>query len=424
MSRDRDPRHSGLFRPQVFENQAERHLGGMLVPDLHGFRWVAIASIAIVGLLLLALFMGHFKRTAPGVGWLDYYPSSAGLTIESEGTVTKVWVAEGDTVNVGDPLLEYSNRQAASATGPLASRHLDNLQSEAAEIDRQIRLAKEYADATSRSIEAEIAAAEREHRSLMSTRQTVEARLAIAETRLARVEVALREGHVSAELADQRRDEHLQAKLALSEHDRRAETLLQAIEGLRAKRTERRIQDEQRISELEARRASLGSQIARAQLESSGVLLAPIAGSIRELSVVPGDGLTPQREIARIVPSDAVLVANVLLPARHAGLVSRGTTVRLTYTSFPVEKYGAYVGTVKDVSPTVYAPDRQRQLFPLSTGEPGFLVHVQLEAEEGRRVDIREFLRAGLTLDASFELGSRRVIEWLLEPLLREESAL
>jgi membrane fusion protein len=99
------------------------------------------------------------------------------------------------------------------------------------------------------------------------------------------------------------------------------------------------------------------------------------------------------------------------------GFVRAGQAVRLRYEAFPYQKFGHQPGHVVQVSRTPLAPAELAALSlpaALSPGEALFRITVALDPAGGQLLP----LVPGMRLQADVLLETRRLVEWLFEPLL------
>ena len=140
-------------------------------------------------------------------------------------------------------------------------------------------------------------------------------------------------------------------------------------------------------------------------------LLAPVAGTVQQLAVhTDGGAVTQAQPLMLIVPADAPLEIEARVHNRDSGFVREGQSAVVKVDTYPFTKYGHLTGTVVQVSRDAVIEEDQ---------PPYYLAHLALR-EAGLLRDGRVLpLEAGMTVTVEVMLGERRVIEFLLSPLLR-----
>jgi len=164
------------------------------------------------------------------------------------------------------------------------------------------------------------------------------------------------------------------------------------------------------------------------------VIRAPADGTVSALVADVGQSVGPGVALANLVPANdhggasPRLQAELYAPSSAVGFIQAGQTVRLRYQAFPYQRFGHHEGRVLQVSRTPLQTTELASL-PLpgalagsalgQPGEPLYRITVALDAQ-GVAVDGHtQPLLAGMQLDADVLLERHRLIEWLVEPVLR-----
>jgi membrane fusion protein len=176
------------------------------------------------------------------------------------------------------------------------------------------------------------------------------------------------------------------------------------------------------LAEIDRNIAALEQEIAGAEERREIVILAPQAGTITGMQIERGGGAQPSVPLMSIVPSGATLQAQLFSSSRGIGFVHEGQRVLLRYESFPYQKFGYHVGLVTAVSRSTVSPaEMTQQLAGLSTlygnNEPVYRITVNLPQQTVTAYGNPMSLQPGMKLEADVLLESRRLIEWMLEPL-------
>ena len=91
-------------------------------------------------------------------------------------------------------------------------------------------------------------------------------------------------------------------------------------------------------------------------------------------------------------------------------------TVALRYQAFPYQRFGHYLGEVREVGRTILQP--QEAALPLPVQEPVYRITVKLPAQRVQAYGQSLALQSGMVLDADIWVDRRRLIEWVVDPLL------
>lgn len=188
------------------------------------------------------------------------------------------------------------------------------------------------------------------------------------------------------------------------------------------------------LAEVERKVAELTEDAVKADQKMDEQLLrAPVDGTVQQLAIhTVGGVVTSAQQLMMIVPSDSHLEAEAMVPNRDIGFVHAGELAEIKIDTFNFTRYGLLHGTVVDVSQDSIARDKpQGRTDPTKTraaladsSEPQgqelvYAARVALDRTqmdiEGKPVD----LAPGMAVTVEIKTGTRRVIEYLLSPLLR-----
>ncbi|MHC1791259.1 HlyD family type I secretion periplasmic adaptor subunit [Solidesulfovibrio sp.] len=144
------------------------------------------------------------------------------------------------------------------------------------------------------------------------------------------------------------------------------------------------------------------------------VLRAPEAGVVLDVSARSAGSVAGQGEtLLTIVPAGEDLLIEAEVAAQDIGLVRPGDAVRVKFEAFPYQRHGVAEARLGTVSPDAFeknTAEGQRLFYRVRAT----LGEVRLTAVPP---DFRLF--PGLTLTAEIKVGSRRVITYLLYPLIK-----
>jgi hemolysin D len=163
------------------------------------------------------------------------------------------------------------------------------------------------------------------------------------------------------------------------------------------------------------------------------VLRAPVDGTVQQLTLYTiGGVVTPAQQLLAIVPADSRLEVEAMVSNKDIGFVEAGQSVEIKIDTFNFTRYGLIHGEVSSVSRDAIVRDKPADKSGpspssgalASTSEPQgqeltyaarvSLEHTQMQIE-GKLVD----LAPGMAVTIEIKTGSRRLIEYLLSPLLR-----
>lgn len=208
----------------------------------------------------------------------------------------------------------------------------------------------------------------------------------------------------------------IDAENALNQHDARLQDLTARLAGANAALTaydsDRKRADLEALAALRPQIAGLEEALAKADsLASLSDLVAPGPGVV--ISVAqggPGSALSEGTPVVVLVPTDVPLVAEISIRSADAGAVAAGDPVDLKVDAFPWRRHGALTGLLLDVSSASFTPEGGAEAQHPARVSLGGTLH-----DLGPGVG----LLPGMTLEADVKIGTRSVLDYFLDPLLR-----
>lgn len=159
-------------------------------------------------------------------------------------------------------------------------------------------------------------------------------------------------------------------------------------------------------TKVESRLSELSTELKKIDLSDNyNKIYAPVSGYINAMSVnVKGDIVSSYEEILTILPSDAELQMKAYIKNSDIAGIDLGSEARIKLDAYPYSDYGAVTGTVKSISPDVYAVENIGNVY---------LLTVELD-NENDKIDII----SGLSGTVEVKVGERRIISYFIDPLL------
>ncbi|PWG63405.1 HlyD family type I secretion periplasmic adaptor subunit [Sediminicurvatus halobius] len=172
-------------------------------------------------------------------------------------------------------------------------------------------------------------------------------------------------------------------------------------------------------AELLAEQARLTDRIAELRQElaeaeerlDQRTLRAPMAGVVQDLAVTgPGRVVEPAEVLLNVVPADHPIEVAARILDRDIALARAGQAVDVKLSAFDYTRYGSIPGVIEKIAPRATQDGQGGRYYEATVTLERAWVEIDQE-----RIPIRPGL--GATVDV--QLGSRRVIEYFLAPVLR-----
>lgn len=407
---------NSLFRKEVLTARQNEWLGGIsLVQPVRG--WI-LAGFAITAatLVLVFLFFGDYTRRSRVSGQLVPRAGLVTVMAPAVGVIQKMLVDEGESVSQGqalgivsvpralasgervaDALGEVLRRRQAGAAGEARSREA-LMRAQAAGIERQIRIARDELEGIAKEI------------------ATRDQQVRLARKVLARYR-RLSGDHFVSELEVQQQEqlvlEQVSARQGL---ERQHRSILRTVAQLEQRLAEMPAQQATQDAVLEQELAVIARDRVQTLTGAELMVKAPAAGMVASRTVEAGQGVQTGQPLLTLLPKDSGLEARLLLPSRAIGFIEPGDSVLLRYQAFPHQKFGHHRGTVRQVSRSALA-EAGSMTGTQEGREPVYRVRVELEAQTIMAYGKPEALRPGMLVQADILGESRKLYEWVLEPL-------
>jgi hemolysin D len=183
------------------------------------------------------------------------------------------------------------------------------------------------------------------------------------------------------------------------------------------------------LATIEQKAAGLRQEVVKATRKTDlQVLSAPVDGTVQQLQVhTIGGVVTPAQSLMVLVPRDSRLEIEAVIENKDIGFVTEGNAVEIKIETFNFTKYGLLRGKVLQVSRDAVErerPDsRQSPSQPQAQGapEPVYTARISLDRDtmeiDGKAIA----LGPGMSVTAEIKTGHRRVIEYVLSPVLKAQ---
>lgn len=170
------------------------------------------------------------------------------------------------------------------------------------------------------------------------------------------------------------------------------------------------------VRQLKERLILLKIEILQHKKSCAYVITAPVAGTIANQHVHPGQYVEGNKPIASILPSKAKLQAELLVPLKKAGFLHTITKVIIHYDAYPYTRFGSFQASIRDIS---LSPIQEGEADEgsLRIGEPYYKVTANLEKQGVMLYGRLQSLQQGMTLSAILIGRRQTLMAWILDPL-------
>ncbi|USG59737.1 HlyD family type I secretion periplasmic adaptor subunit [Sneathiella marina] len=166
------------------------------------------------------------------------------------------------------------------------------------------------------------------------------------------------------------------------------------------------------LVEAERQMKAVTQELLKAERRSSlRLLTAPVAGTVQQLSIhTVGGVVEAAKPLMIIVPKDSKLEVEAKVLNRDIGFVKVGQNAEIKLEAFPYTKYGVINGRVLHISGDAIADEQLGLVYD---------ARIEMSADAIQVQDKMVNLTAGMATTVEVKTGDRRVLEYILTPLLR-----
>lgn len=415
--RQRKDLRAGLFT----EDEAEFLPAALSLLEKPVSRTLRITALLLALLIVVLLgwsYFGHIDIIVNAAG--EIIPSTRTKTIASVevASVRAVHVIEGQAVKKGDLLVELDS------SGPDAER------------DKALHLVKEATLQMARS-QAMIEAVDRRKSPVLpsidgiSPEERRKAQLHLEgqfqdfHTKLQRIEASMARLSAELPLASQlaRDYKELAGKRDVAHHayleKEQARLVLEGQLAEEKKQREALIAETRRtafeaLTEAEKQLAAARQDALRADTRSTLLkLIAPVDGTVQQLTVHTVGGVVPAAQpLMLVVPQENRLEVEAFLENKDVGFVEEGQIAAVKVDAFEYTKYGTVPARVVHVSRDAIKDEKKGLIYSVKIALDQSAIVVNGHAMG---------LSPGMSVKAEIKTGTRRVIEYVLSPLLQHK---
>ncbi|HSH30408.1 MAG TPA: HlyD family type I secretion periplasmic adaptor subunit [Thiohalobacter sp.] len=173
-------------------------------------------------------------------------------------------------------------------------------------------------------------------------------------------------------------------------------------------RNETMARHEERLVKVTGLRQELNKAASRNRRQQ---LRAPVDGVVQELDVhTLGGVVTPAQELMKLVPRNESMEVRAWIANRDVGFVRKGQPAEIKIETFPFTRYGVIDAEILDVSSDAVEDERRGLVYAARVLMRSTTIQVN-----GRQMN----LTPGMAVTVEVKTGTRRLIEFLLAPLLK-----
>ncbi|RUH79929.1 HlyD family secretion protein [Pseudomonas aeruginosa] len=393
-----------MFRQEALDAQHAGGLGEIVLIRPVSFTFLTLLAAAMALLVVGFFLFGSYTKRSTVSGQL--VPASGQVKVHAPqaGIVLRKFVQEGQAVRRGERLMVLSSERYGSDAGPVQ-----------AGISRRLEQRRD-------SLTSKVASLQRELTTLAAQTDSQQRLLALASDAAARYQGLMDKGYISMDQLQQRQAELLGQRQTLQGLERERTSLRQQLTERRNELAGLSARQANQLAETRRQLSAVEQDLAESEAKRTLLVTAPESGIATAVLAEAGQTVDSSRPLLSIVPADTPLQAELYAPSKSIGFIRPGDAVLIRYQAYPYQKFGQYHGKVQSIS---RASVSYAELSSMVGGVPGlgqdgeqlYRLRVTLDDQAVTAYGQPRPLQSGMLLDADILQDTRRLYEWVLEPL-------
>lgn len=398
------------IRMEVIDAQRQRNEGAIILARPVPLRLASLLGTSVLATLIALLVFGNYTSKERVTGQITPAGGSIKVIAPQFGRIIKRKAREGDHILKGQILFEIS-AERVGANGSVDARVVTQMEERRQQAQARSNAALAQLEHQRRSFVAQRRVIEGEivgHRGAISIQSEL---IKSARENLNRYITLAKTGFVSAAQLGQYRNA-LSIELAKSEALRlnlaAAQRSLAQVDGdISALSAQTGVVQ----AEAAAAQATLLQEVAEHEGRNTFTITAPSSGVITALAYAKEQTVSAGSALAVILPDGVRLEAQLSIPTRARAAVEQGQQVYIRIDAFPYQKFGMIAGTIREIE---HAPVADSS----PSSPPQYRAAVELQSQSIEVYGKRKNFEPGMTLEADIFNDRRRLIDWVIDPLL------
>ncbi|MFA6921726.1 MAG: HlyD family efflux transporter periplasmic adaptor subunit [Gallionella sp.] len=414
---------SAIFRPAALNARQAKWLGDIVLIRPISFAYLTTVAGLLAMIVVAFLVWGTYTKRSTVSGQLIPDTGLVKVFVPQPGIVLENRVVEGQHVTQGDVLYVLSSERQSSTQGntqEAVSRQVEvRRQSLRDELEKTRSMQREDREA----LVKKIAGLQAELSKLDSQIESQKSRVQLSTETRSRYEGLLAQDYVSKEQLQQKQEELLDQRYRLQGQERDRISVNRELTAQHYELANLSVKQQKQLAQIEREITSTGQELTESEAKRRLVIAAPETGIATAVSAEVGQAVDTSKPLVSVVPDGAILQAHLYAPSKAVGFVKAGDAVLLRYQAYPYQKFGHAEGKVISVSKTAIPSNELAGIGNLSNNvagsnnEPLYRVTVGIAAQVINAYGKPQQLQAGMLLEADVLQDTRRLYEWVLEPL-------
>lgn len=408
---------SPLFREEAVRAQRTTLHGEIILVRPATFMLLTGIALIVCSVIVVFFALGTYTRHTTLSGQL--VPDVGVITVHAPqfGIIAEKTVSEGDIVERGDVLYVVSSERLSTTLGATQELIGEQLAKQEQSLYGQIEQARIREEADRESLGEMISAVEAEMVNIHAMIDSQHQRIDLAEETALRYATMREEGFVSIEQLIAKQEVLLEQRSRLQSLERERSNATRQLADLENQALGVPFNFQNQLAEYERAIAATRRELSENEARRRVLVTAPESGIATAVVGEIGQVVDSSRVLLSIVPEKALLQAHLYATSNAVGFIDVGSTVLLRFQAYPYQKFGHQEGTISSVSRTAMSTAGLPGGGAGQGSEPLYRVTVELSSQNINAYGEPHQLLASMTLQGDVLQETRRLYEWILEPL-------
>lgn len=414
-----------LYRPEYFEAQRSDNQGSILIDASVSQNLFVGASIFVLLTIIFFVVFAEYTRRDTLNGVVS--PTGGIVKIQSndEGYAENVFVTEGQKVLAGEALYEIKTERYDEFGQGVKKRIVTTIENQITLLNERRNKEVEKSQHQREVIEDDLARLSEEASILKVVVDLSEQELSLAQSLVDKQQVLANKQFISSIELQKQRLELITLEAKVQTQRLSLQRLVREKAKLEESKDALQLELDIALQEIDRQLQKVTQNKIEYFYQTDTQVVSPIDGVVASIFVKEGHSVNKGQPLLVVIPEgEDPVVVELYAPSRSIGFIEEGQDVRLRFDAFPYEKFGVQQGVIASISKSAVSAEMlpnspliQSQLSRTLGGVGLYQVRVKLDKPTITVYGEEQVFVPGMTLTADIELDTRKVYEWLLEPL-------
>jgi membrane fusion protein len=376
---------------------------------------ISVFCAMLLVLIGVVIIFVPYTRSERVQGRVDAEEGVVKIYAQLNSVVVRQHVMEGDVVRKGEPLLTLSTEHQLGSGGGAEVAQVKQSNFKGTTLREEMANIHSLYESEQALLINQITRKRGELSQIQTNVGIQERVLNLAKESYKRRSMLVEQGFLSKEgLADEER-KLLQAEADYENAKKELILTQSAVDELEANKAMLARRREKELLPLTRALSSTSQEAIDYQARQEFVIQAKTDGVVAAILPKVGDTVLEKDLLMSISPKNSKFYVSLYVPSSAIGFLEKKNSVKLRYESYPYQKFGEYNATVRTISPV--ALDRGELRLNSLAADNYYRVQVEPESQTVHAYGRDFALHDGIKVEADIQVETRKVFEWILEPV-------